>query len=108
LAYCLPGIFNFNIPLLYGEGNKAFQLLKEEIIRQANDQTIFTWSYGILQSPEMVQMAIDNVRPYPYLVTPPSGFQGCHDVVKDHSWTTNVTKTLRSPRAVYILISICQ
>jgi hypothetical protein len=30
-AYCLFGIFDVNMPLLYGEGDKAFRRLKKEI-----------------------------------------------------------------------------
>jgi hypothetical protein len=32
LAYCLMGIFNVNLPPLYGEGERAFIRLQEEII----------------------------------------------------------------------------
>lgn len=42
-AYCLLGIFNINMPLLYGEGEQAFQRLQEEIVRITDDQTIFAW-----------------------------------------------------------------
>ena len=42
-AYCLLGIFDINMPLLYGEGPKAFIRLQEEIIRHDNDLTIFCW-----------------------------------------------------------------
>jgi hypothetical protein len=42
-AYCLLGIFGINMPLLYGEGNKAFIRLQEEIIRHTDDQSIFAW-----------------------------------------------------------------
>ncbi|KAI0452163.1 heterokaryon incompatibility protein-domain-containing protein [Xylaria acuta] len=45
IAYCLLGIFGINMPLLYGEGRRAFLRLQEEIIRISNDQTIFCWSY---------------------------------------------------------------
>ncbi|KAI3323479.1 HET-domain-containing protein [Xylariaceae sp. AK1471] len=45
LAYCMLGIFGINMPLLYGEGSRAFFRLQEEIIRISNDQTIFCWSY---------------------------------------------------------------
>ncbi|MCJ1477242.1 hypothetical protein MMC13_005913 [Lambiella insularis] len=45
-AYCLMGIFGVNIPLLYGEGERAFQRLQEEIIKYNDDQTIFAWSMG--------------------------------------------------------------
>jgi hypothetical protein len=37
------GIFDINMPLLYGEGMKAFTRLQEEIIKQTDDHTIFYW-----------------------------------------------------------------
>ncbi len=42
-AYCLLGMFDVNMPLLYGEGGKAFRRLQEEIIKRHNDLTIFAW-----------------------------------------------------------------
>ncbi|KIW70282.1 hypothetical protein PV04_02567 [Phialophora macrospora] len=44
LTYCLLGIFDVNMPLLYGEGDKAFIRLQEEIIKRSNDLSIF-WSF---------------------------------------------------------------
>jgi hypothetical protein len=44
LAYCLLGIFDINMPMLYGEGRKAFLRLQEEIIRQNPDLSIFAWT----------------------------------------------------------------
>ncbi|KAH6870736.1 heterokaryon incompatibility protein-domain-containing protein [Alternaria rosae] len=46
LAYCLLGIFGVNMPLLYGEGSKAFLRLQEEIMKQSDDQTLFAWQLG--------------------------------------------------------------
>ncbi|UPK93097.1 hypothetical protein LCI18_004032 [Fusarium solani-melongenae] len=44
MAYCLLGIFDVNIPLLYGEGKKkAFQRLQEEIIKKSTDLSLFLW-----------------------------------------------------------------
>lgn len=43
IAYCLMGIFDVSMPLLYGEGRKAFIRLQEEIIRRSNDHSIFMW-----------------------------------------------------------------
>ncbi len=43
-AYCLLGIFDINMPLLYGEGNKAFSRLQQEIIKVNSDLSIFSWS----------------------------------------------------------------
>jgi hypothetical protein len=45
VAYSLLGIFDVNIPMIYGEGQKAFRRLQEEIIRQSNDLTIFAWQH---------------------------------------------------------------
>lgn len=43
MAYCLLGIFNVNLPLLYGEGEKAFIRLQEEIAKQHRDLSLFAW-----------------------------------------------------------------
>ncbi|KAF2201152.1 hypothetical protein GQ43DRAFT_448996 [Delitschia confertaspora ATCC 74209] len=37
MAYCLLGIFDVNMPLLYGEGEKAFVRLQEEIMKDSDD-----------------------------------------------------------------------
>jgi hypothetical protein len=42
-AYCLLGLVGVNMPLLYGEGDKAFLRLQQEIIRQSDDESIFAW-----------------------------------------------------------------
>jgi hypothetical protein len=45
ISYCLLGIFDVNMPLLYGEGEeKAFSRLQEEILKHSNDQSILAWS----------------------------------------------------------------
>jgi hypothetical protein len=41
IAYCMLGIFDINMPLLYGEGPKAFIRVQQEIIKASNDHTIF-------------------------------------------------------------------
>lgn len=43
IAYCLMGIFSVNMPMLYGEGSKAFQRLQEEILKVSDDESIFAW-----------------------------------------------------------------
>ncbi|KAI3320876.1 HET-domain-containing protein [Xylariaceae sp. AK1471] len=43
LAYSLLGIFDINMPLMYGEGYKAFRRLQEEILKTTDDQSIFAW-----------------------------------------------------------------
>lgn len=45
-AYSLIGLFAVNMPLLYGEGEKAFFRLQDEIIKHSDDHSIFAWSMG--------------------------------------------------------------
>ena len=42
-AYSLLGIFNINMPTLYGEGDNAFQRLQEQIMQRIPDQSLFVW-----------------------------------------------------------------
>ena len=43
IAYCLMGIFSVNMPMLYGEGEKAFLRLQEEIMKVSDDHSLFAW-----------------------------------------------------------------
>jgi Heterokaryon incompatibility protein (HET) len=45
IAYCLLGIFDVNMPLLYGEGDRAFLRLQEEIMKVHGDQSLFAWGF---------------------------------------------------------------
>jgi len=45
MAYCMLGIFAINMPLLHGEGSRAFTRLQEKIIKVSNDHTIFCWDW---------------------------------------------------------------
>ncbi|KAH8902927.1 HET-domain-containing protein [Coniochaeta sp. PMI_546] len=39
-AYCLMGLFGVHLPLIYGEGSKAFRRLQEAIVRETKDMSI--------------------------------------------------------------------
>ncbi|KAF2190412.1 hypothetical protein K469DRAFT_384353 [Zopfia rhizophila CBS 207.26] len=41
MAYCLLGISDVKMPLLYGEGMKVFIRLQEEIMTNSDDQSLF-------------------------------------------------------------------
>lgn len=67
-AYCLLGLFQINMPLLYGEGTRAFQRLQEEIMKTSTDMSIFLWqgpaceAFGMLASrPSCFSNIPDNV-----------------------------------------------
>ncbi|KUI53729.1 Vegetative incompatibility protein HET-E-1 [Cytospora mali] len=51
MAYCLLGIFGVNIPLLYGEGDRAFIRLQEEILRTLNDHSVLAFDWIMSQNP---------------------------------------------------------
>ncbi|KAI1103218.1 HET-domain-containing protein [Jackrogersella minutella] len=43
-AYSLLGLFDVNMPLLYGEGKKAFMRLQEEILKATDDHSLLCWT----------------------------------------------------------------
>ena len=65
-AYSLMGLLGVNMPMLYGEGKKAFHRLQLEIIRTSNDQSIFAWSCNERE-----------VRTGSILADDPSAFSNC-------------------------------
>jgi hypothetical protein len=67
MAYCLLGIFDINMPLLYGEGSaKAFLRLQDEIMKCSCDQSILAFEIhdkiGVYQN-------IDYIAAHPKLFT---------------------------------------
>ncbi|KAK0106226.1 hypothetical protein ONS96_003869 [Cadophora gregata f. sp. sojae] len=82
-AYCLMGLFDVNVAILYGEGGtKAFIRLQEEIITKTDDESIFAWSHqlgrgGLLaDSPSFFAESGDVRREY-------------FDVARPHHYMTN-------------------
>ena len=50
-AYCLLGIFDIFLPLMYGEGENAFRRLKEEVGRHSNcKSSIYCWHIFLVAS----------------------------------------------------------
>lgn len=43
IAYSLLGLFGISMPMLYGEGSRAFIRLQEEIVKEYDDETLFAW-----------------------------------------------------------------
>ncbi len=50
-AYSLLGLFDINMPLLYGEGSRAFARLQEEILRQSEDDSLLTHNHADILAP---------------------------------------------------------
>jgi hypothetical protein len=73
IAYCLLGIFEICMPLIYGEGERAFTRLQEEIIKDKHDLSIFSWK------------AEPNGQKFRGLLArSPSEFQACRDAQISH------------------------
>lgn len=54
-AYCLLGLFDVNMPLIYGEGTKAFQRLQEDILMShPGDYTLFAWGKFVSKCPNVI------------------------------------------------------
>lgn len=51
IAYCLMGLFDVNMPLFYGKGQKAFMRLQHEIVKTVDDESKFAWKDGTALSP---------------------------------------------------------
>lgn len=49
-AYSLLGIFNINMPIMYGEGVSSFIRLQEEILKDTTDCSLLAWKPRIGQS----------------------------------------------------------
>ena len=43
-AYCLLGLFDVHMPLIYGEGRNAFTRLQKELITRHDDESVFAWT----------------------------------------------------------------
>jgi hypothetical protein len=79
-SYCLLGIFGINMPMIYGEGSRAFIRLQEEILRVSNDTTLFAWTEASLGTED------DRSRPLGYrrlLANSPAEFSSVISIVSD-------------------------
>ncbi|KAF2005451.1 hypothetical protein P154DRAFT_457426 [Amniculicola lignicola CBS 123094] len=87
LAYCLMGIFSVNMPLLYGEGEKAFTRLQEEIIKTNYDHSLFVWKHNFSNdaygSHTQAQRTCMKETPegIGVLAPHPSAFHKCTDII---------------------------
>ena len=74
-AYCLLGIFDVNMPLLYGERETAFLRLQEEIIRRTEDHSYLAWGF---------QMPLNHDY-HGLFARSPRAFAGCREVIHDET-----------------------
>lgn len=76
-AYSLMGLFDVTMPMIYGERERAFIRLQEQIISKSTDESIFVWDLDLLE---------DSTRDAKHvycglLATSPACFARCGDVI---------------------------
>lgn len=68
------GIFDVNMPMVYGEGSRGFLRLQREIMNISDAQTIFTWT-----------PSTEEAKANGLLALSPAGFSGCENTVHAYS-----------------------
>jgi len=93
IAYCLMGLFGVNMPLLYGEGEKAFIRLQEEILKRSNDHSLFAWTAPKPNGVDKVEPLLGGL-----LASSPSHFRNSnHYLDQDHP---SLALVLRQPSSM--------
>ncbi|KIO03768.1 hypothetical protein M404DRAFT_144947, partial [Pisolithus tinctorius Marx 270] len=86
-AYSLIGLLGVNMPMLYGEGKKAFHRLQLEFMQMSNDQSVFAWRANkaggteAVESPEGENAQEGMGWTGGVLPDGPIAFRGCHDII---------------------------
>ncbi|KAK0649212.1 heterokaryon incompatibility protein-domain-containing protein [Cercophora newfieldiana] len=103
MAYCLLGLFGVNMPLLYGEGSRAFIRLQEQIISSTEDYTLFLW--GLWTPDSLVHVDTDETpsssqRPRASILQTPLGSilaASPRDFSNNQSWWSWTNVNLSMP-----------
>lgn len=98
VAYCLMGLFGVNMPMLYGEGEKAFVRLQEEILKETDDHTIFAWRAN--------SSSAENFPFRGILASSPTEFEGCEDLIPFRNWTANGSLTTVTARGISMVAKL--
>jgi hypothetical protein len=86
------------MPLLYGEGEKAFLRLQEEIIRRWDDQSLLAWHYHIRQ---------DKSEPGGVLASSPANFANCGHVIQCRVGSASAMFATTN-KGLYIMLPMCE
>lgn len=106
MAYCLLGIFNINMPLLYGEGVNAFIRLQEEILKVSNDQSLFAWKYPVVKFYQDEDIEAGN--PQGLLAPSPEVFRHSDAISQFYSETPGRAVPLSTNKGIQVEFLMCQ
>jgi hypothetical protein len=76
-AYSLMGLFDVNMAMIYGERERAFIRLQEQIISKSADESIFAWDLDLLEDSTRDAKQVS----CGLLATSPACFARCGDVI---------------------------
>jgi hypothetical protein len=96
IAYCLLGIFSVNMALLYGEGERAFIRLQEEIMKTSDDDSLFAWA----------AKDSDLRKSRGLLVSSPGEFQEAGSISSCHDWTKSSLPYAMTNKGLLISLSL--
>ncbi|CAK7224042.1 hypothetical protein SBRCBS47491_005414 [Sporothrix bragantina] len=107
LAYCMLGIFGIHMPVLYGEGDRAFLRLQEELLKSIDDQSLFAWKeddsldyyrddYG------------DSFRRWGLLARSPADFRVASSVARFRDTRSQRPTVLSTNRGIQTTFLMCQ
>src|SRR3569833_150318 len=87
LAYCLLGIFDVSMPMIYGEGSeKAFLRLQEQIMKTTRDDSILAWGIHANEPPnDSAQIIAGRI-----LAAAPSDFANSGRIISHPQFTASM------------------
>ncbi|RYP71819.1 hypothetical protein DL770_008057 [Monosporascus sp. CRB-9-2] len=109
-AYSLMGIFGINMPLLYGEGERAFIRLQEEIMKISDDHSLFAWESpdlrgGLLAASPAAFTGSKNIIQFHPFDTP---YDALTADLKDENGSTALSQAVRLPHDVVVKILLAR
>ena len=112
-AYCLLGIFDVNMPLLYGEGEKAFIRLQEHIISTISDPSLLAWAFKDCSDANWTSLSPLSASICPYLAPLPNAFRDSSSIQPFHGpaqWNLSSTRLpwLKTNRGLQVTIPLCK
>ena len=108
ISYCLLGLFDINLPLLYGEGARnAFERMQIQILQNFEDESVLAWELNEDDQPAYAIVSIYDTTLGTgfYLGTPaltgvlawkPRHFLHSGNVVKSRTWVSNTPLRITS------------
>ena len=73
-TYSLLGLFDSNMPMIYGEREKAFLRLQQHIVQKSKDESLFAWALNTSSDAPRAYFSV--------FASTPSAFRDCSNIVQ--------------------------